>query len=51
MDIRTIGLDEIKEAPYNPRHISDTEFQTLINSIDEFGLADPIIINLKKRPQ
>ena len=43
----TINFEEIIPAEYNPRLISDTEYSQLGNSIKEFGLVDPIIINLK----
>ena len=43
----TINFEEINPAEYNPRLISDTEYSQLGNSIKEFGLVDPIIINLK----
>ena len=42
----TIKITDIKPARYNPRQISNTEYQKLSNSINEFGLVDPIIINL-----
>lgn len=42
----TIKITDIKPARYNPRKISNTEYQKLSNSINEFGLVDPIIINL-----
>lgn len=38
---------DLKPAEYNPRKISEQELQKLTNSINEFGLVDPIIINLK----
>ena len=42
-----IKLDEIVPAEYNPRKISGREYSNLENSLDEFGLVDPIIVNLK----
>ena len=42
-----ISIVDIVPAEYNPRVISDDEFKKLSNSIGEFGLVDPIIINLK----
>ena len=41
-----IRLNEIVPAEYNPRKISNKEYNNLENSLDEFGLVDPIIINL-----
>lgn len=42
-----IKLADIMPSEYNPRKITDTEYAKLTNSISEFGLVDPIIINLK----
>lgn len=47
MDIEKIKITDIIPAEYNPRQISDEELTKLSNSINEFGLVDPIIINLK----
>jgi 16S rRNA G966 N2-methylase RsmD len=47
MDIEKISITDIKPADYNPRQISKDELQKLTNSINEFGLVDPIIINLQ----
>lgn len=47
VEISTIKLTDITPADYNPRKISEKEFKKLANSIKEFGIVDPIIINLK----
>lgn len=47
MEIEKIKITDIVPAEYNPRQISDEELTKLSNSINEFGLVDPIIINLK----
>lgn len=47
LEIKKINIDEIKPASYNPRKIDEKNFKKLSNSIKEFGLVDPIIINLK----
>ena len=49
MDLKAkkISIKDIKPASYNPRKISDDNKESLKNSIEEFGLVDPIIINLK----
>ena len=47
MDLETIQITSITPAEYNPRRISDTEYNKLANSISEFGFVDPIIINLQ----
>lgn len=40
-----VSVDVLKPAPYNPRQISDKARQGLSNSIDSFGLLQPIIWN------
>ncbi|WP_303235787.1 ParB N-terminal domain-containing protein [Methanosphaera cuniculi] len=47
MKFEKITLDEIIPSPYNPRIISEDELTKLEKNIKEFGLVDPIIINLK----
>ena len=47
MDFETIKITDIIPAEYNPRVMSEDEKTKLKNSINEFGLVDPIIINLK----
>lgn len=48
MSLKTkkIKIKDIKPASYNPRQIDDTNKENLQKSIEEFGLVDPIIINL-----
>lgn len=45
--VREINITEVKPSEYNPRMISNEEYNKLKESIDKFGLTDPIIINLK----
>lgn len=45
--IDKIHISDITPAEYNPRKISDKEFIKLKNSLNEFGLVEPILINLK----
>lgn len=45
-DLEKIKLTDIKPSEYNPRRISEKELTKLENSIREFGVVDPIIINL-----
>ena len=49
LNIKKIKIDDIKPASYNPRKIDTKNFKKLSNSIEEFGLVDPIIINLKNK--
>ncbi|NJJ37840.1 site-specific DNA-methyltransferase [Paenibacillus apii] len=48
MDIRTIPIEQINAAAYNPRvdlQLGDPEYEKLRRSLDEFGYVDPIIWN------
>ena len=47
MEKELIAIKDIKMADYNPRVMSDDESNLLENSINQFGLIDPIIINNK----
>lgn len=47
LDIDKIRLTDITPADYNPRQINDTQLSKLSKSIQDFGLVDPIIINLQ----
>ncbi len=47
MDFKKIKFGELSPAEYNPRLISEDEFKRLCYNLKEFGLVDPIIINLK----
>ena len=42
---KTIPISELKEYEYNPRRISDTEFNKLVASIKEDGYHQRIIVN------
>lgn len=46
INIEKISIDSLVPADYNPRKISDKDYNNLKNSIDEFGIVSPIIINL-----
>ncbi|MDL2030547.1 ParB N-terminal domain-containing protein [Bacillus subtilis] len=46
MDIRTIPVEKINPAPYNPRidlQPSDPEYDALKKAIEQFGYIDPLI--------
>lgn len=47
LDIDKIRLTDIEPADYNPRRINSGEYSKLSKSIKDFGLVDPIIINLQ----
>lgn len=42
-----ININDINPVTYNPRKISNKEYNKLSNSINEYGVINPIIINLK----
>lgn len=46
-EVEKIKIEDITPADYNPRQISDNEMNKLKNSLEEFGLVDPIVVNLK----
>ena len=47
VEIDKIKLIDIKKAEYNPRAISEENYEKLKNSVKNFGLVEPILINLK----
>ena len=46
MKIEKIKITDLVPAEYNPRKISTEEKQKLKNSIDNFGIVEPILITL-----
>ncbi|MBQ2832338.1 ParB N-terminal domain-containing protein [Methanobrevibacter sp.] len=51
MQIEKIKIIDISPAGYNPRTITDDEKTRLKNSIDNFGIVEPILINLQNENQ
>jgi DNA modification methylase len=45
MKIEKIEINKLKPATYNPRQISTKQYNDLKESIERFGLVDPIIVN------
>ena len=48
MEFKSININELKPAEYNPRidlQPGDKEFEKIRKSIEEFGYVDPVIIN------
>ena len=46
--LKTIPVTELKTAAYNPRKKlkpGDNEYEKIKNSIQEFGFADPLVVN------
>lgn len=48
MKIENIKIEELKEADYNPRQLTEDQHKHLSESIKKFGLVDPIIVNQHK---
>lgn len=45
MRLMQVPTTKLKPAGYNPRHISDEELDSLVRSIREYGMVDPIVAN------
>lgn len=45
METTNIKIDDIQLADYNPREISDHDFASLKQSLKEFGMLQPIVVN------
>jgi len=45
MEIKQIKIVDLNEADYNPRKLSDRQFQKIKESIEGFGFVDPVIVN------
>jgi len=45
LNIQHINIKELNPAPYNPRKWSEDAVKRLTESIQQFGLVDPVIVN------
>ncbi len=45
MHITSVKISKLKPALYNPRQITNKQYNDLKESITKFGLVDPIIVN------
>jgi len=45
MKIKEIEIQKLKPAEYNPRQITKKQYNDLKESVEKFGLVDPIILN------
>lgn len=45
LEIVEVKISELKRATYNPRKISDKDFAQLIESIDQFNMVEPLVVN------
>lgn len=48
MEIKNIPIEQLKFAEYNPRQITDTQFQRLRESIRKYGIVEPVVVNMFK---
>lgn len=46
MKVTLRSIDQLTPADYNPRKLSDTQFQQIQESLETFGFVDPIIVNV-----
>lgn len=46
MERTILPLDVLKEAPYNPRRMSDDDRQRLRRSLQEFGQVQDLVVNI-----
>jgi len=45
MKIENVKIKDLKSAEYNPRIMNEEELEKLKNSIKEFGIVEPIVVN------
>lgn len=45
MDVIEVKISELKPAEYNPRAMTEKEAKDLENSLTEFGMVEPIVVN------
>lgn len=45
MEIVNVDIEKLKHAEYNPRKISDKDFDQIRESIDKFGFVQPLVVN------
>jgi len=45
MKIERVAINKLKPANYNPRQISNKQYKDLKESVNRFGIVDPIIVN------
>ena len=45
MKIEQIAIADLKAADYNPRKLTEKQFNDIKESLDRFGFVDPVIVN------
>ena len=44
-----VPISSLKAAPYNPRKLSDTQLDSIIKSIQEFGFVENVVANKRNK--
>ncbi|MFH1592170.1 MAG: ParB N-terminal domain-containing protein, partial [Candidatus Woesearchaeota archaeon] len=45
-NIKMLKIEILKDSEYNPRQITKDELKKLEQSVKEFGLVQPIVVNI-----
>jgi len=45
MEIFNIDINDLSEAEYNPRNLTDKQKEDIKKSIEEFGFVNPLVVN------
>ena len=45
MKIEYINVNDLKDAEYNPRQLTEKQFSAIKKSIESFGFVEPIVVN------
>ena len=48
MEIIERNIEDLIEAEYNPRQLSEDQFKHIKDSLTRFGFVDPVIVNMSK---
>lgn len=51
MQVVSVNINELKPADYNPRKLTDKDKQDIKNSIERFGMVEPVVVNSFKERQ
>jgi DNA modification methylase len=45
MELKEVNIEDLKPAEYNPREMTKKQAEDLKNSLEIFGMAEPIVVN------
>jgi ParB-like chromosome segregation protein Spo0J len=45
LEIIEVSIKELKPAEYNPREMTEEETEELNESLERFGMVEPIVVN------